>query len=70
MKPPRFKPETILIADLLEYLERHNLRVAKVELWLERGLMVWTENDNNAEHSGQGVANDEVSGRSNHGSPV
>ena len=51
MNPPRFTAKKILIADLLEYLERHKLRVTKVELWRERGLIVWTENDDNAEHA-------------------
>ena len=43
MKPPQFKLEKIAIADLPEYLERHKLRVMKVELWRKRGLIVYTE---------------------------
>ena len=43
MNPPQFTAEKILIADLLEYLKRHKLRVTKVELWRERGLIVYTE---------------------------
>ena len=49
MNPPQFKPETILIADLLDYLERHKLRVTKVELWRERGLVVYTNFEDNTD---------------------